>query len=71
MLGSIGIKDGIVLYHIGYGIVLGCPAINGVIGCGQLTGIRLVTKFNYIKACCTNTPTWVINVLNTTSCRKV
>jgi hypothetical protein len=74
MLRSIGIKDGIVLYHIGYNIVLGCPATNGVIGCGQptcwLTNIGLVSKFNYIGACCIGTPTWVTNVLNTTSCKK-
>jgi hypothetical protein len=31
MLGSMGIKGGTVLYHIGYGITLNCPAISGVI----------------------------------------
>jgi hypothetical protein len=36
MLGSIGIKDHII-YHIGYGTILDCLAINGVIGCGQPT----------------------------------
>jgi hypothetical protein len=35
MLGSMGTKNGIVLYHIGYNIVLGCPTISGVIGCNQ------------------------------------
>jgi hypothetical protein len=33
MLGSMGIKGGIVLYHIGYGITLSCLTISGVIGC--------------------------------------
>jgi hypothetical protein len=37
MLGSIGIKDGIVLYYVVYNNVLGCLAISGVIGCGQPT----------------------------------
>jgi hypothetical protein len=31
MLGSIVIKDGIILYHIGYGVVLGYPATSGII----------------------------------------
>jgi hypothetical protein len=35
MLGSMGIKGGIVLYHIGYGITLSCPTINGVTCCCQ------------------------------------
>jgi hypothetical protein len=35
MLGSMGIKAGIILYHIGYGITLGCLAINGVTCCCQ------------------------------------
>jgi hypothetical protein len=38
MLGSMGTKGGNVLYHIGYGgydSSLGCPTINGVIGCYQ------------------------------------
>jgi hypothetical protein len=59
---SIGTKDGIVLYHIGYGIVLGCPTISGVTSCRQLkcylTDIGLVTKLGYIWVCCTSTPTW-------------
>ncbi len=36
MLGSMGIKGGTKLYHIGYGIVLSCPTINGVLGYCQL-----------------------------------
>jgi hypothetical protein len=36
MLGSICTKDG-TIYHIGYGTILGCPAISGVTGCGQPT----------------------------------
>jgi len=46
MLGSMGIKEKTMLYHIrygGYGITLGCLAINDVIGCCQprcwLTGL--------------------------------
>jgi hypothetical protein len=46
MLGSMGIKNETMLYHIkygGYGITLGCLAINDVIGCCQprcwLTGL--------------------------------
>jgi hypothetical protein len=35
MLGSIGTKDGIVLYRIECDIVIGCLAISGVISCGQ------------------------------------
>jgi len=31
MLGSIGIKDGFILYHIEYGIILSCLTTNGVI----------------------------------------
>jgi hypothetical protein len=33
MLGSMGIKGGIVLYHVGYGTCLGCPIINVVTSC--------------------------------------
>jgi hypothetical protein len=36
MLGSMGIKGGTVLYHIGYGIILSCFTISGVIGYCQL-----------------------------------
>jgi len=34
MLRSIGTKDGIILYHIGYATILGCLAISGVTGYG-------------------------------------
>ncbi len=75
MLKSIGTKDGNVLYHIGYGIVLGCHAINGVTSCDQptcwLTSIGLVTKLGYIIACCIGTPTWVTSVFGTIGCKKV
>ncbi len=75
MLISIGIKDGIVLYHIGYGIVLGYLVTNGVIGCGQptcwLIDVGLITKLGYIKAYYIGSPTWVVSVLNTIGCRKV
>jgi hypothetical protein len=51
MLGSVGTKDGII-YHIGYGIILGCPTISGVTSCGQptccLTDVGLVTKLGCI-----------------------
>jgi hypothetical protein len=33
MLRSMGIKGGIVLYLIGYGITLGCHVISDVTGC--------------------------------------
>jgi hypothetical protein len=52
MLGSIGTKDGTILYHIKYGTFIGCLTINGVTSSSQpkcwLTNIRLVTKPNYI-----------------------
>jgi hypothetical protein len=35
MLGFIGIKDGIILYHIMYNIILGCPTISGVTSYNQ------------------------------------
>jgi hypothetical protein len=73
-----GIKDGVMLYHIGYGgqgITLGCPVINGVTCCFQpscwLTNVKLVTKSDYGVSCCTCTPTCVIGMLGTTSCRQV
>jgi hypothetical protein len=73
MLGSIGTKND-TMYNIGYGTIIGCPAISGVIGCGQLTcwltSIGLVTKLGYIWVCCTCTSTWVANVLSTTSCKE-
>jgi len=75
MLGSIGIKNGTILYHIGYGTILGCHATSGVISCDQptcwLIGIGLVTELGCIEACYTSTPTWVIGVFGTTSCREV
>jgi len=75
MLGSIGIKDGNILYHIEYDIIIGCPVINGVIGCDQLkswlTDIGLVIKFSCIWVCYIGTPTCVHNVLITTSYRRV
>ncbi len=75
MLRSICTKDGNILYHIEYGIVLGCPIISGVTSCDQLkcwlTSIGLVTKFGCIWVCYTGTPTYVASVLSTTSCREV
>jgi len=75
MLGFIGIKDGITLYHIGYGTIIGCPPINGVIGCDQpkcwLTNIRLVTKFGCGRICYIGTPTCVVGMFGTTCCREV
>ncbi len=48
MLGSMGIKGGTILYHIGYGTILRCPAINGVTSFYQpkcwLTTIGWITK---------------------------
>jgi hypothetical protein len=35
MLGTMGIKGGIVLYHIGYDTTLDCPIISGVKCCYQ------------------------------------
>ncbi len=44
MLRSMGIKGGIVLYHIGYGTTLGCHVISGVKCCYRprflLIGVR-------------------------------
>jgi hypothetical protein len=78
MLGSMGTKDGVVLYHIWYsgsGITLSCPTISGVTSCYQrkcwLTGVGLVTKPGCGRICCTCTPTCVINVFNTIDYREV
>jgi L,D-peptidoglycan transpeptidase YkuD (ErfK/YbiS/YcfS/YnhG family) len=78
MLGSMGTKGGIVLYHIrygGYGITLGCPAINGVTSCCQpmcwLIGVGLITKPSCGWICYTSTPTCVIGVLGIASYREV
>ncbi len=76
MLGSIGTKDGTVLYHIGYGIIIGCPIINDVTGCNQLkcwlTDVGLVTKPGCGQICCTSTPMChVIGVFGTRSYREV
>jgi hypothetical protein len=75
MLGFIGIKYEIILYHIQYSIVLSCPTISGVIGCSQLKwwliGIGLVTKLDCGRICCTCTPTWVASVLDPTGCKEV
>jgi hypothetical protein len=57
MLGSIGTKDGTILYYIKYGTILGCPVISGVIGCGQI--------------CCTCAPTCVAGVFGTISYKEV
>jgi hypothetical protein len=75
MLGSMGIKDGVILYHIGYGTTLGCLTISGVRGCCWprcwLTDVGWVTKFNYDWICGTCTPTCIIGVLIVTDGRKV
>jgi len=75
MLRSIGTKDGIILYHIRYDIVLSCFNIISVTSCGQprcwLIGIGLVIKFGYIWVCCTSTPTFVTGVLGTIGCKEV
>ncbi len=74
MLLSIGIKDGIILYHVGYGTALGCRTTSGVTSCGQpicwITDIGLVTKLDYICVYCIGSPTWVIGVLDTTRCKE-
>jgi hypothetical protein len=69
MLGSMGTKGGTVLYHIGYdgyGITLGCHAINGVTSCYQprcsLTNVGWVTKPGCGQICCTCTPTGIIRM---------
>ncbi len=69
MLGSMGTKGGIVLYHIrygGYGITLGCLAIIGVIGCCQpkcsLMSVRWVTKSNCDQIWGMGTPTYIVGV---------
>jgi hypothetical protein len=75
MLGSMGTKGGIVLYHIGYGTNLNCLGINGVTSCYQprcwLTSVGLITKPICGQICCTCTPTCVISVLSIIGCRKV
>jgi len=73
MLGSIGTKDGTILYHFTYGTFLGCHAISGVTSCGQpkcwLINIGLLAKFNFsrfvVHVHC------VASVLSTTNCREV
>jgi hypothetical protein len=74
MLGSMGTKGGIVLYHIrygGYGITIGCCAICGVIGCCQptcwLISVGLITKLGCGWICYTSTPTCVIGVFGITN----
>jgi hypothetical protein len=75
MLRSISIKDGIILYHIRYDIIIGCHVISGVTSYGQpkcsLIDIGLVTKLNCGRIYYTSTPTCVVGVLGTTSCIKV
>jgi hypothetical protein len=75
MLGFMGIKCGIVLYHIGYGTTLDCPIISGVTGCCQprcwLTSVGWVTKPNYDQICGMSTPTYTVSVLIVTSGREV
>ncbi len=59
MLKSMATKDGTLLYHIrygGYGIILGCFATSGIIGCFQLKSwlinVGLVTKHGCGWVCC-------------------
>jgi hypothetical protein len=55
MLRSMGTKGGIILYHIGYGIALGCPTISGVTNCCQprywLIGVDLIAKPDCDQIC--------------------
>jgi hypothetical protein len=76
MLASMGTKGGTILYHIRYGgycTTLGCLAISGVIGCCQpkcwLTNVGLVTKLDCGQIFCIGTPTCVIGVFSTASCK--
>jgi hypothetical protein len=67
MLGSMGIKGGTILYHIGYGTFLGCHVISGITSCYQprfwLIGIGWITKPGCDRLCDTCTPTCIIGVL--------
>jgi hypothetical protein len=78
MLGSMGIKDEIMLYCIGYGgygITLSCNAISGVTGYCQprcwLTNVGWVVKLGYDQICGTGTPTCVDDVLIAIGGREV
>jgi hypothetical protein len=75
MLGSIGTKNGTILYYIWYGTILGCHVTNGVTSCDQpkcwLTDVGLVTKLGCGQICCTCTPICVVGVFSTTSYKKV
>jgi hypothetical protein len=75
MLRFMGIKRGIVLYHIGYGTTLGCPTISGVTGCCQprcwLTGVGWVTEPKCDQICGMGTPPYTISVLVVIGGREV
>jgi hypothetical protein len=55
MLGSMGIKGGIVIYHIGYGTTVGCFVVSGVKCCYQLrfwlTSVGWVIKHDCDRIC--------------------
>jgi hypothetical protein len=78
MLGSMGTKGGIVLYHIiygGYGTTLGCFVINAITSCYQprywLIGVGWVVKLGRDWICGTNTPTYIIGVFIGASGKEV
>jgi len=74
MLGSMGIKGGIVFYHIGYGTTLGCPTISGVTSCQfrfWLTDVGWIIKLNCDWICDMGTPTCIVGVLVAVGGRKV
>jgi hypothetical protein len=78
MLGSMGIKDEIMLYCIGYGgygITLNCNAISGVTGYYRprcwLTNVGWVVKLGNDQICGTGTPTCVDGVLIAIGGREV
>jgi hypothetical protein len=75
MLGSMGIKGGIVLYHIGYGTTLGCLIISGVKCCYQprfwLIGVGWITKPHCDQICDMDTLACIVGVLIVVGGREV
>jgi hypothetical protein len=67
MLGSMGIKGGTGLYHIGYGATLGSPIINGVKCCYQLRfcliNVGWVAKLDCDWICDMGTLACIVGVL--------
>jgi hypothetical protein len=75
MLRSMGIKSGIVIYHIGYGTTLGCLVISGVKWYYQprfrLTNVGWITKPDCDRICEMGTPACIIVMFIVVGGRKV